>query len=164
MCFISCINKIYKASGSEFVSQLQPLPINQALTLRTPTMADPNLFVKAMAFTKTAHRDIYPAVQPTRPELSQSGKVIVITGATRGLGRVSTDPALNTMVHLSQSQALLTARARASHSHSPRRAHVPLRSSDALPRRWPRQRSRSRRPVPRRELSVSLSMSSTRPG
>ncbi|CEN62070.1 hypothetical protein ASPCAL08709 [Aspergillus calidoustus] len=50
-------------------------------------MADPNLFVKAMAFTKTAHRDIYPAVQPTRPELSQSGKVIVITGATRGLGR-----------------------------------------------------------------------------
>ncbi|KAL3443579.1 hypothetical protein BJX65DRAFT_298220 [Aspergillus insuetus] len=50
-------------------------------------MADPNLFVKAMAFTKTSHRDIYPAVQPTRPELSQDGKVIVITGATRGLGR-----------------------------------------------------------------------------
>ncbi|KAJ0415326.1 hypothetical protein BJY00DRAFT_327144 [Aspergillus carlsbadensis] len=50
-------------------------------------MADPNMFLKAMAFTKTAHRDIYPAVQPTRPELSQAGKVIVITGATRGLGR-----------------------------------------------------------------------------
>jgi hypothetical protein len=41
-----------------------------------------------MAFTKNAYRDIYPAVQPTRPELSQAGKVVVITGATRGLGRV----------------------------------------------------------------------------
>jgi hypothetical protein len=51
-------------------------------------MADPNLHVKAMAFTKNAYRDIYPAVQPTRPELSQAGKVVVITGATRGLGRV----------------------------------------------------------------------------
>ncbi|KAI9373560.1 hypothetical protein BJX61DRAFT_502200 [Aspergillus egyptiacus] len=50
-------------------------------------MTDPNLYVKAMAFTKHAYRDIYPAVQPTNPELSQAGKVIVITGATRGLGR-----------------------------------------------------------------------------
>jgi hypothetical protein len=49
---------------------------------------DPNLFVKAMAFTKNAHRDVYPAVDPKQPNLSQAGKVIVITGATRGLGRV----------------------------------------------------------------------------
>ncbi|CEN60529.1 hypothetical protein ASPCAL02965 [Aspergillus calidoustus] len=48
---------------------------------------DPNLFVKAMAFTKNAHRDVYPAVDPKQPKLSQAGKVIVITGATRGLGR-----------------------------------------------------------------------------
>ncbi|KAF4219804.1 hypothetical protein CNMCM5878_006698 [Aspergillus fumigatiaffinis] len=39
-----------------------------------------------MAFTKNAYRDIYPAVQPTRPELSQAGKVVVITGATRICG------------------------------------------------------------------------------
>ncbi|KAL2810346.1 hypothetical protein BJX63DRAFT_402405 [Aspergillus granulosus] len=50
-------------------------------------MADPNLFVKAMAFTKNAYRDIYPAIEPTNPNLSQAGKVIVVTGATRGLGR-----------------------------------------------------------------------------
>ncbi|KAL4736098.1 hypothetical protein BDV11DRAFT_173214 [Aspergillus similis] len=48
---------------------------------------DPHLFVKAMAFTKNAHRDVYPAVDPKQPKLSQAGKVIVITGATRGLGR-----------------------------------------------------------------------------
>ncbi|KAL4977128.1 hypothetical protein BDW66DRAFT_133440 [Aspergillus desertorum] len=50
-------------------------------------MADPNLHVKAMAFTKNAYRDIYPAIKPTRAELSQAGKVVVITGASRGLGR-----------------------------------------------------------------------------
>ncbi|KAL3468719.1 hypothetical protein BJX99DRAFT_269285 [Aspergillus californicus] len=48
---------------------------------------DPHLFVKAMAFTKNAHRDFYPAVDPKQPKLSQAGKLIVITGATRGLGR-----------------------------------------------------------------------------
>jgi hypothetical protein len=50
---------------------------------------DPHLFVKAMAFTQNAHRDFYPAIDPKQPKLSQAGKVIVITGATRGLGRVS---------------------------------------------------------------------------
>ncbi|KAL4861953.1 hypothetical protein BDV12DRAFT_179590 [Aspergillus spectabilis] len=48
---------------------------------------DPNLFVKEMAFTKNAYRDVYPAIEPTQPKLSQAGKVIVITGATRGLGK-----------------------------------------------------------------------------
>ncbi|KAL5333738.1 hypothetical protein BJX70DRAFT_47862 [Aspergillus crustosus] len=50
-------------------------------------MADPDYFVKNMAFTKNAYRDLYPAIDPTRPELSQAGKVIVITGASRGLGQ-----------------------------------------------------------------------------
>ncbi|KAL2840294.1 hypothetical protein BJY01DRAFT_236794 [Aspergillus pseudoustus] len=50
-------------------------------------MADKDMLVKAMAFTKTGYRDIYPAIEPAQPKLSQAGKVIVITGATRGLGR-----------------------------------------------------------------------------
>ncbi|KAL4885465.1 hypothetical protein BJY04DRAFT_230995 [Aspergillus karnatakaensis] len=50
-------------------------------------MADPDTFVKAMAFTKNSYRDVYPAIDPSRPELSQVGKVVVITGASRGLGQ-----------------------------------------------------------------------------
>ncbi|KAL4925254.1 SDR family NAD(P)-dependent oxidoreductase [Aspergillus undulatus] len=48
---------------------------------------DPDLYVKLNAFTNTTHRDAYPAIDPARPELSQAGKVVVITGASRGLGQ-----------------------------------------------------------------------------
>ncbi|KAK5064723.1 hypothetical protein LTR84_000557 [Exophiala bonariae] len=33
------------------------------------------------------HNDTYDAIDPTRPELSQTGKIIVITGAGAGIGR-----------------------------------------------------------------------------
>ncbi|KAJ5930087.1 hypothetical protein N7466_005580 [Penicillium verhagenii] len=45
--------------------------------------------VKGNAFTTKNYRDIYPAIDPTRPELSQTGKVVVITGGSRGLGRLA---------------------------------------------------------------------------
>ncbi|KAL3476705.1 hypothetical protein BJX99DRAFT_258255 [Aspergillus californicus] len=48
---------------------------------------DRDFVVKLNAFTKLNHRDVYPAIDPTRPELSQAGKVVVITGASRGLGQ-----------------------------------------------------------------------------
>ncbi|KAJ5733708.1 hypothetical protein N7493_002494 [Penicillium malachiteum] len=44
---------------------------------------------KAIAFTTNNYRCLYPAIDPTRPDLSQKGKVIVITGASQGLGRLS---------------------------------------------------------------------------
>ncbi|KAL2783654.1 hypothetical protein BJX66DRAFT_344756 [Aspergillus keveii] len=50
---------------------------------------DPHMIPKLNAFTKKLHRDVYPAVDPNRPEHSQAGKVVVITGASRGLGRFS---------------------------------------------------------------------------
>lgn len=37
------------------------------------------------------HNDTYEAINPTRPELSQAGKVIVITGAGQGIGREVVD-------------------------------------------------------------------------
>jgi hypothetical protein len=52
------------------------------------SMPDRDLFVKGAAFAKKNHRDVYAAIDPMRPELSQAGKVVVITGATRGLGRL----------------------------------------------------------------------------
>lgn len=54
----------------------------------TSLEVDPDSFVKLDAFTSQTYRDVYPTIDPTRPELSQAGKVIVITGASRGLGRL----------------------------------------------------------------------------
>jgi hypothetical protein len=52
---------------------------------------DPDCEVKGAAFTKKNYRDVYPAVDPTRPELSQEGKVVIITGASRGIGQSVSD-------------------------------------------------------------------------
>lgn len=50
-------------------------------------------WVKAAQYTKNVYRDVYPAVDPSRPELSMAGKVIIVTGASRGIGaRVSPGP------------------------------------------------------------------------
>lgn len=38
-------------------------------------------------FTKTLHHDIYDATNPTRSDLSQPSKVVLITGSGRGIGR-----------------------------------------------------------------------------
>src|ERR1700759_2667693 len=37
------------------------------------------------------HNDTYEAINPKRPELSQAGKTIVITGAGQGIGREIVD-------------------------------------------------------------------------
>ncbi|KAI0153633.1 hypothetical protein BJ166DRAFT_363038 [Pestalotiopsis sp. NC0098] len=52
-----------------------------------------DLIVKSWQFTKTTHSDVYPAVDPARPELSLAGKVVVITGASRGIGARGFAPA-----------------------------------------------------------------------
>jgi len=44
-------------------------------------------FVTKSQFTKTTHRDVYPAIDPAADSNSQAGKVIVITGASKGIGR-----------------------------------------------------------------------------
>ncbi|KAJ5797516.1 uncharacterized protein N7503_006812 [Penicillium pulvis] len=50
---------------------------------------DVNEDVKRNAFTVKNYRDNYPAIDPTRAELAQTGKVVVITGGSRGLGRLA---------------------------------------------------------------------------
>ncbi|KAG8751091.1 hypothetical protein FRC14_008145 [Serendipita sp. 396] len=37
-------------------------------------------------FTKTIHREVYPAIDSTKPELSLAGKTVLVTGAGRGIG------------------------------------------------------------------------------
>jgi NAD(P)-dependent dehydrogenase (short-subunit alcohol dehydrogenase family) len=38
-------------------------------------------------FTQTLHNDIYPLIDPTKSDLSQPGKIVLITGSGRGIGR-----------------------------------------------------------------------------
>jgi hypothetical protein len=37
-------------------------------------------------FTRNIHKDVYSAVDPSNPKLSLAGKVVIITGASRGIG------------------------------------------------------------------------------
>lgn len=53
-----------------------------------PEFIDPDAEIRATSFTTKSYRDVYPAIDPSRPEVSQAGKIIVITGASRGLGRL----------------------------------------------------------------------------
>ena len=46
----------------------------------------PDYWVKAHQFVPNVHRDLYPAIDPTQASLSQHGKVVIITGASQGLG------------------------------------------------------------------------------
>jgi hypothetical protein len=50
------------------------------------------MFVKQAQFTKTVYRDVYPTVDPTNPANSMAGKVVVITGPSKGLGRIVSLP------------------------------------------------------------------------
>ncbi|KAF2676627.1 putative short-chain dehydrogenase [Lentithecium fluviatile CBS 122367] len=38
-------------------------------------------------FTPTIHKTVYPAISPTKPELSQVGRVVLITGGGTGIGK-----------------------------------------------------------------------------
>lgn len=46
-----------------------------------------DFFVTSSQFTKTVYRDDYPKLDVTQRSFSQKGKVVVITGASQGLGR-----------------------------------------------------------------------------
>lgn len=50
---------------------------------------DADMFTMANSLTKDYNREIYPAVDPTNPDLSAAGKVVVITGAAGGIEYVS---------------------------------------------------------------------------
>jgi len=50
------------------------------------TEVDPNQFSTPFLLTPTLHRDPYPAILPTNPANSQKGKIIIITGASSGIG------------------------------------------------------------------------------
>lgn len=52
-----------------------------------------DIFVTSAAYTPTVYRDQYPSIDPTKPALSQAGKVVIITGASSGIGARGFAPA-----------------------------------------------------------------------
>ncbi|KAJ5736340.1 oxidoreductase short chain dehydrogenase/reductase family [Penicillium malachiteum] len=48
---------------------------------------DPDQFTREGSITKTYYRDVYSAIEPSKPEFSQADKVTIITGAGNGIGR-----------------------------------------------------------------------------
>lgn len=47
---------------------------------------DPDMYTKMLNLTEPYHRSAYPSVSPTNPSLSLAGKVVLVTGASRGVG------------------------------------------------------------------------------
>ncbi|CAJ2501321.1 Uu.00g041740.m01.CDS01 [Anthostomella pinea] len=52
-----------------------------------------DFMVTSIQYTKHVHSDQYPSIDPSRQELNLAGKVVVITGASRGLGAKAFAPA-----------------------------------------------------------------------
>jgi NAD(P)-dependent dehydrogenase (short-subunit alcohol dehydrogenase family) len=52
-----------------------------------------DFFVTSAAYTPTVYRGQYPSVDPANPALSQAGKVVIITGASDGIGQRGFAPA-----------------------------------------------------------------------
>ena len=50
---------------------------------------DVDVFTKPFQLTKSMHRQLYPSLEPSNPNLKASGKVVLITGAGGTLGGVS---------------------------------------------------------------------------
>ena len=53
-----------------------------------PDQVDKNAYTTPFLVTKTSHRDPYPAVLPSKPNNSQEGKLVIITGGGAGIGAV----------------------------------------------------------------------------
>ncbi|GKT66504.1 short chain dehydrogenase reductase [Colletotrichum tofieldiae] len=49
---------------------------------------------KSVQFTPRLHYDVYQAIEPGNPELSLAGKVVMVTGASRGIGSRGIVPSL----------------------------------------------------------------------
>jgi hypothetical protein len=53
------------------------------------TGLDDDHYVYEQLFTPTFHHDIYPSINPSNPYLSQENRIVLIFGATGGIGPVN---------------------------------------------------------------------------
>jgi hypothetical protein len=43
-------------------------------------------FVSSLQYTRKTFQDVYPAIDPSKPSNSLAGKIVIVTGASRGIG------------------------------------------------------------------------------
>lgn len=64
--------------------------------MATQAPVDPDAFTAPFMLTKAMQRDVYPAVDPVNnPAISAEGKVVIVRGATGGIGFVRNPPPLS---------------------------------------------------------------------
>jgi hypothetical protein len=83
---------LFQHYSTIFIANIPEISIKDTPTIiknQVIKMSDSNQFTTPFAITKAVHRDPYPAISPERPENSQSGKIIIITGGGSGIGAVS---------------------------------------------------------------------------
>lgn len=68
-------HKLFIASNSHIISILL-IMTNESVQIG----------YRLFPITNKTHKAVYPAISPSNPSVSQSGKTILITGATRGIG------------------------------------------------------------------------------
>jgi hypothetical protein len=76
---------VRKTSKSQTNIQLLRLPI--AIDNMDFSHLPSDYFVTSTQFTKTTYHDGYPAIDPESDPLNQKGRVVLITGASHGIGR-----------------------------------------------------------------------------
>ncbi|OIW33937.1 NAD(P)-binding protein [Coniochaeta ligniaria NRRL 30616] len=54
----------------------------------------PDFWVTSLQFTPKTYQTNYPAIDPTNPQNSLAGKVVIINGASRGIGAMGITPAV----------------------------------------------------------------------
>lgn len=77
-----------KASFLDRIHQSHPFSSQSFISIFLVKMDSlpADFFVTSMQFTKRVSREVYPSVDPSSPELSMAGKVVIITGASQGIG------------------------------------------------------------------------------
>lgn len=91
-------------------------------------------FTTTSAYTPHVFRDQYPSIDPSKPALSQSGKVIIITGASAGIGALGLTPAFakagpKAIVLVARNQSKLEALAKELQAKYPKVEFLPVSAS-----------------------------------
>lgn len=74
---------------TDFVFCSHATLVQPHIRIRGPELENVKMASTPPSYTKVTHSSTYPAIDPTQPGLSTAGKIVVITGASGGIGRAT---------------------------------------------------------------------------